>query len=110
MGSALGWTLFVFSRKFHSSTRGFTLLWGVAAFVPLTSALDSRQSEPQSSTSALDDKVIVRHMVEVSVTTEAALKSALIHGNTVVITQNITLSNVIIINSGTITVSATWLT
>lgn len=102
--------------------KGLMLLWAVSALAPTAFSLVQIQKdlEPtfpfaitrtpertEFSRELLsgDDKAIARRAAIVIAATEAALKAALINGNTVTVTQNIILTSTITIDAGTVTVS-----
>lgn len=121
--SVVSLSFVTFSRKDASPSKGLYLLWAASCFVPEACALEQpskglqhampltnlvAEAVQQSHTiSVADLKAITRRAATVNVATEAALKAAiLVSGNTIMLTQNITLTRTITISSGTITVSA----
>lgn len=114
----------IVSKRSKEGAKGLMLLWVSSALVSTTIAVELPQDnrwpafsfnhsttpiiaehKKQAQSSIIANKAIARRVALVNVATEGTLKSALINGNTIVITENIILTNSIEISSGTLTVS-----
>lgn len=113
--------------KIHLLLKGLVFVWVASDFnrtavaiarvqnelkpaaLPLTEkafiSLAAESALKPHALTANNDRYISRRLDTISVATEQELKKALVDGNFIVITQNITLTSTIVILSGVITVS-----